>query len=71
MKEPFADLLKLPEDLNVRPVGQAAAEPGKTDSAVVKLERGRYAVSCFIPVGGGESGPPHAVGGMFAEFTVS
>ena len=52
-------------------MGDAHAEPGKTDYAVVRLEPGRYAVSCFIPVGGGESGPPHASRGMFAEFTVT
>lgn len=73
VKEPFADIVKQGEQARqkVRPEGQAEAEPGKTDYAIVKLEPGRYAVSCFIPVGGREDGPPHAARGMFAEFTVS
>ena len=73
VKEPFADIVKQGEQARqkVRPVGQTEAEPGKTDYAIVKLEPGRYAVSCFIPVGGREDGPPHAARGMFAEFTVS
>ncbi len=73
VKEPIAELLKLGEQARqkVKPVGEAHAEPGKTDNAVVNLQPGRYAALCFIPVGGRETGPPHASRGMFAEFTVS
>lgn len=31
---------------------------------------GSYIAVCFIPIGGGEEGPPHFTGGMVAEFDV-
>jgi uncharacterized cupredoxin-like copper-binding protein len=49
----------------------AFAEPGKKGGAVVDLEAGEYGMVCFIPVGGAENAPPHAVHGMVAEFIVS
>ena len=41
------------------------------------LEPGRYVVSCFLPKGATDmdhldaDGLPHALSGMFAEFTVA
>lgn len=46
------------------------AEPGDEGSALVTLEPGDYAMVCFVPVGGGEDGPPHFTEGMLHEFTV-
>lgn len=45
------------------------AEPGKSGSAVIDLEAGRYFAACFVPVGG-EDGPPHVSKGMLAAFEV-
>lgn len=52
--------------------------PGEDGYAVVELEPGDYIAACFIPTGttsedgppAGEPGPPHALHGMVAEFTV-
>ncbi len=71
--EPFAQILRLPERQAMtkgRPVGGTFAEPGGSEYLVADLEPGRYGVACFVPVGGGEEGPPHATRGMFDEFTV-
>jgi hypothetical protein len=38
---------------------------------MLDLEPGRYAAVCFIPIGGGEDGPPHFTGGMVAELEVA
>lgn len=46
------------------------AEPGDNDYAVADLEPGNYAAVCFVPVGGGEEGPPHYTEGMVSEFSV-
>lgn len=73
VKMSAAELLKLPEDegrSKVENIGGTFAEPGKSDSAVTDLKPGRYLAACFVPVGGGEEGPPHASKGMFAEFEV-
>ena len=48
-----------------------AATPGTRAGAILDLEPGNYIAVCFIPVGGGEEGPPHFTEGMVAEFTVS
>ncbi len=52
------------------PVGGTFAPPGEGEYAVVDLKKGRYGVACFVPVGGGDEGPPHASRGMHAEFEV-
>lgn len=52
-------------------VGAAFAPPGESAAALVTLEPGDYIAVCFIPVGGGEDGPPHFTQGMVAEFSVS
>lgn len=51
-------------------VGQTFAEPGGADYKVFKLDKGRYGVGCFIPLGEKHDGPPHASKGMYASFTV-
>jgi uncharacterized cupredoxin-like copper-binding protein len=75
------ELLALPEEEamnNVTPVGSPAfAAPGDSGYLVVDLEPGDYVGLCFIPVGMTSEdapppeGPPHAMQGMVAEFTVS
>ena len=50
--------------------------PGEDGYAVVELEPGDYIALCFIPTGMTSDegpppeGPPHAMQGMVAEFTV-
>jgi len=53
------------------PVGSTFAEPENGDDLVLDLERGRYVFACFVPVGGGEDGPPHASKGMYGEFEIA
>jgi hypothetical protein len=68
------ELLELPEEeagSMVEFLGAGFAPPGGEGSALVELTPGDYAVVCFIPVGGGEEGPPHFTQGMAQEFTVS
>jgi hypothetical protein len=48
----------------------AFAPPGGESSSLAELTPGDYAMVCFIPVGGGEDGPPHVTEGMVQEFTV-
>jgi hypothetical protein len=70
----FADILKLPEEeamQKTKGVGGTFAEPSEAEYLVTELEAGRYALACFVPVGGGEEGPPHTSQGMFVEFEVS
>ena len=50
--------------------GATFAEPGGESSTLTDLAAGDYAMVCFVPVGGGEEGPPHASEGMVQEFTV-
>jgi hypothetical protein len=73
--EPIEDLLALPEEeafSKVTPVGVVFADaPGSEAAAMFDLEPGRYAAICFIPIGGGEDGPPHFTGGMVAELEVA
>jgi len=67
------DLVGLPEDeamKKITPVGQTFAEPGGADYKVFKLDKGRYGVACFVPLGEKHDGPPHASKGMYASFTV-
>lgn len=74
------EILALPEEeafALVTPLpGEASAAQGETDYLVADLEPGRYLAACFIPVGATGQGPPppdsppHALEGMFAQFTV-
>jgi hypothetical protein len=69
----FQELLELPEEEAMTMVdflGAGFAPPGESGSVLVDLTPGEYAAICFIPVGGGEDGPPHFTQGMFQEFTV-
>ncbi|MDQ3988636.1 MAG: hypothetical protein M3291_05480 [Actinomycetota bacterium] len=72
------ELLALPQEegmTKVKPAGFGFAEVGKSDTSFIRLEPGRYAVACFIPVGSKAeqegNGPPHFTQGMFAELTVT
>ena len=74
------ELLALPEEeamaLATMVSDPAVAPPGADDHAVVDLEPGEYVAACFVPTGMTSTdgpppeGPPHAVHGMVAEFTV-
>jgi len=67
------ELLELPEEeaeSKITFAGAAFAPPGGEGSALLNLEAGDYSMICFVPVGGGEDGPPHFTEGMVAEFTV-
>ncbi len=67
-------LLDLPREqvaVRVTNVGSASAKPGEQAFVVADLTPGRYAMVCFIPVGGGSEGPPHFTRGMQAEFRVA
>lgn len=71
--QPFADLLAMGEEAlmaRTNPVAGTFADAGRSEHEVVELEPGRYGVACFVPVGGGEEGPPHVTRGMFAELVV-
>jgi hypothetical protein len=71
--ESVEDLVALPQEealTKISPVGATFAAPGQKEYTVVDLDAGRYGVACFVPVGGGEEGPPHTSEGMFAEFEV-
>lgn len=72
--ESFDDLLALPEEEvgdKVVPIGGISPiEAGDSDTGLVDLEPGEYMAICFLPVGGGEEGPPHFLEGMKSEFTV-
>lgn len=73
--ETVEELLALPEDQVMAKVAMAgvvfADAPGAEATAMLDLEAGEYIALCFIPIGGGEDGPPHFTGGMVAEFTAS
>ena len=86
--ESFDAILALPEEQAMTTVtfkGATQARPGEPDVYVLQqLERGSYAVVCFVPVGttpeaaeaaartGQEpAGPPHFTRGMKAELTVT
>ena len=36
-----------------------------------RLEKGRYGIACFVPLGEQHDGPPHLTKGMYASFTVT
>ena len=68
------ELLDLPEaeaEEAVTFAGATFAQPGQTGYFAADLEPGTYFSVCFIPVGGGQDGPPHFTEGMAAEFEVS
>jgi hypothetical protein len=69
---PIEELLADPEmqEAGPAPVAVAFAPPGEMATALADLDPGSYYAACFIPVGGAEDGPPHAMEGMIAEFTV-
>ncbi len=74
VNESLQQLLDLPREqfiARVRPMGSTFAEPGKKNWVVADLTRGRYAMICFIPVGGAGEGPPHFTRGMLNEFQVA
>ena len=69
----FQELLELPDEEGedkTEFLGEAFAPAGEESSAIATLTPGSYALICFIPVGGGEDGPPHFTEGMIHEFTV-
>jgi hypothetical protein len=51
--------------------GVTFGAPETTSYTVVDLEPGTYFLLCFIPVGGGEDGPPHFMEGMRQTITVA
>jgi hypothetical protein len=67
------DLLDAGEDAfaDVTFTGVAFGGPDTTAYTVVDLEPGTYFLLCFIPVGGGEDGPPHFMEGMRQTITVT
>lgn len=73
--ETFEELYALaPDELfsKVTPVGVVyAAQAEGVATTLVDLEAGSYIAVCNLPVGGGESGDPHALHGMVAEFDVA
>jgi hypothetical protein len=46
-------------------------QPEASSTSFMELEPGSYVAICTIPVGGGETGDPHAAHGMIAEFEVA
>lgn len=50
--------------------GVAFGGPGTTSYTVADLAPGTYFLVCFVPVGGGEDGPPHFMEGMQQTITV-
>jgi hypothetical protein len=73
--ETAEELLALPEEESMGKITMAgvvfADQPDQTAVAMYDLEPGQYVAVCFIPVGGGEDGPPHFTSGMVAEFEAS
>ncbi len=72
--DPVDKLLELPREqvgVRVTNAGSASAQPGEQSFVVADLTPGRYALVCFIPVGGVSEGPPHFTRGMQAELRVS
>jgi hypothetical protein len=68
------DLLALPEDEfgeTLTSVGGVTAAPGMSGAIFSDLRPGRHIAVCFMPVGGGEDGPPHFTQGMVGEFEVT
>lgn len=74
VEESFDELLALPEEQSQSKIEFAGVvepvDPGGKDYSVANLTEGRYGVVCFIPIGGGEEGPPHFTQGMKGEIEV-
>jgi hypothetical protein len=72
--ESVEELLALPEDqvmTKLTPAGVVFADqPEGQAVSMLDLEPGKYVAVCFIPVGGGEDGMPHAMAGMTGEMEV-
>jgi hypothetical protein len=71
--ESFDEIFSGPEEdaeAKIEFSGVTFAPPGGEASTLAELSAGDYAMVCFIPVGGGEDGPPHFAEGMIQEFTV-
>jgi len=69
----FEELLELGEEESADKIEfktVAFAPPGGEGATLAELDPGAYAMVCFIPVGGGEEGPPHFTQGMIQEFSV-
>ena len=64
------ELIELREraDEFIEDVGSAFAKPGRSDQLTATLQPGRYGYACFVTTNQGE---PHAVLGMYGEFTVA
>jgi hypothetical protein len=71
--ESFDEIFSGPEEESegkIEFTGATFAEPGQEGAALTDLSTGDYAMVCFVPVGGGEEGPPHFTEGMVQEFKV-
>lgn len=65
------ELIRLPQkeaQEAIENAGQADARPGKSKSFTAELETGRYGYGCFVTT---KDGTPHALEGMYGEFTVA
>lgn len=63
-----------PDELmkDMKMVGVAFSDQAEASSTTfLQLEPGSYVAICTIPVGGGETGDPHAAHGMIAGFDVA
>jgi hypothetical protein len=77
-RRPFKELMGLPEAERGRALvlteNGPDADPGGTETMLLKLPPGRYGAACRIPQGSTSvvdgTGPPHATLGETAEFTV-
>jgi predicted heme/steroid binding protein len=71
--ESFEELAELGDEMmeKLTFTGVAFGGPGTTSYSAVDLEPGTYFLVCFIPVGGGEDGPPHFMEGMVETIEVS
>lgn len=65
------ELLRLPEDESEQHIaedmGHTFAKPGQSAQFTANLVPGRYGFACFVEAPDGE---PHAIKGMFGEFTI-
>lgn len=71
---PVEELVELPDaeaEEALDFLGFTFAAPGETSYLPADLEAGDYIAICFLPVGGGEDGPPHFTEGMVTEFEVA
>ena len=72
--ESFEELSELPEEELMSKLtftGVTFGSPGSTSYAVLDMDPGTYHLVCFVPVGGGEEGPPHFTQGMRRTITVA